>query len=60
VYSKLGIDTDLFTPIFAMARVSGWLSHWLAQLEGNRIFRPTQIYTGAEPGRAYIPMDERG
>ncbi|MEE2780238.1 MAG: citrate synthase, partial [Myxococcota bacterium] len=43
VYSKLGIDTDLFTPIFAMARVSGWLSHWLAQLEGNRIFRPTQI-----------------
>ena len=46
VYRKLGIPTDLFTPIFAIARVAGWLAHWKEQLAENRIFRPTQIYTG--------------
>ena len=46
VYEKLGIPTDIFTPIFAMARTAGWLSHWLEQLEDNRIFRPSQIYEG--------------
>ena len=46
VYEKLGIEVDLFTPIFAIARVSGWTAHWLEQLEDNRIFRPTQAYVG--------------
>jgi len=46
VYRKLGIPSDLFTPVFAIARVSGWLAHWKEQLATNRIFRPTQIYTG--------------
>jgi len=46
VYRKLGIPSDLFTPIFAIARVAGWLAHWKEQLAVNRIFRPTQIYTG--------------
>ncbi|TAD79293.1 MAG: citrate synthase [Oscillatoriales cyanobacterium] len=46
VYRRLGIPTDLFTPVFAIARVSGWLAHWREQLATNRIFRPTQIYTG--------------
>ncbi len=49
LYSKLGIQPDLFTPIFAIARVSGWLAHWLEQLENNRIYRPDQIYTGHAP-----------
>lgn len=49
LYAKLGIQPDLFTPIFAIARVSGWLAHWLEQLENNRIYRPDQIYTGAAP-----------
>ncbi len=40
VYESLGIPRDLFTPIFAIARVVGWLSHWLEQLKNNRIFRP--------------------
>lgn len=47
VYRKLGIPTDLFTPVFAIARVAGWLAHWKEQLAANRIFRPTQIYTGS-------------
>jgi len=58
VYRKLGIPSDLFTPIFAIARVAGWLAHWKEQLAVNRIFRPTQIYTG-EHNAPYIPMEER-
>ena len=49
LYAKLGIQPDLFTPIFAIARVAGWLAHWLEQLENNRIFRPDQVYTGHAP-----------
>jgi citrate synthase len=58
VYRKLAIPTDLFTPIFAIARVAGWLAHWKEQLEANRIFRPTQIYTGLHD-EAYVPIEER-
>ncbi|KGF73506.1 citrate synthase [Neosynechococcus sphagnicola sy1] len=58
VYRKLGIPTDLFTPVFAIARVAGWLAHWKEQIEQNRIFRPTQIYTG-QHNVAYTPMAER-
>ncbi len=58
VYRKLGIPDDLFTPLFAIARVAGWLAHWKEQLGVNRIFRPTQVYTG-EHNSPYIPMEER-
>lgn len=58
VYRKLGIPTDLFTPVFAIARIAGWLAHWKEQLAENRIFRPTQIYTGVR-GAAYIPIEKR-
>lgn len=58
VYRKLGIPTDLFTPIFAIARVAGWLAHWKEQLEENRIFRPTQVYDGKH-GVPYIPIEQR-
>ncbi len=59
VYRKMGIPTDLFTPIFAIARVAGWLAHWKEQLAENRIFRPTQVYNGLHEA-PYIPMEERG
>lgn len=58
VYRKLGIPDDLFTPIFAIARVAGWLAHWKEQLAVNRIFRPTQVYTGVH-NAPYIPIEER-
>jgi citrate synthase len=58
VYQSLGIPTDVFTPIFAVARVAGWLAHWLEQLNGNRIFRPEQIYVG-KTDVAYVPLEER-
>lgn len=58
VYRHLGIPTDLFTPIFAIARVAGWLAHWKEQLGVNRIFRPTQDYVG-EHGGSYVPIEKR-
>ncbi len=59
VYRKLGIHTDLFTPIFAIARVAGWLAHWKEQLGHSRIYRPSQRYVGVH-GRDYTPIDARG
>ena len=58
VYRKMGIPTDLFTPVFAIARVAGWLAHWKEQLVENRIFRPTQVYNGRHEV-AYTPIDNR-
>lgn len=58
LYDQMGIDVDLFTPVFAMARVSGWLAHWLEQLAENKLFRPDQIYSGAHD-QPYIPLDQR-
>jgi citrate synthase len=58
VYSKLGIPQDLFTPIFAIARVAGWLAHWKEQLAENKIYRPTQIYDG-EHGCNYTLIGDR-
>ncbi|AFZ03533.1 citrate synthase [Calothrix sp. PCC 6303] len=58
VYRKMGIPTDLFTPIFAIARVAGWLAHWKEQLEENRIFRPTQVYNGVHEA-LYTPIEKR-
>jgi citrate synthase len=58
VYQALGIPRDLFTPIFAIARVVGWLAHWLEQLKNNRIYRPEQIYVGKHDV-AYTPLEKR-
>ena len=58
VYRKLGIPRDLFTPVFAIARVAGWLAHWREQLGANRIFRPSQIYTGYSM-RQWSPLEDR-
>ena len=58
VYAELGIPPACFTPVFAMARVSGWLAHWLEQLKNNRIFRPTQKYIGGRE-ETYVPIERR-
>jgi citrate synthase len=58
LYKTMGLDEDFFPTIFAMARVSGWLAHWLEQLKDNKLFRPDQIYDG-QHGRAYVPIDRR-
>ena len=59
MYHSLGIDHDLFTPIFAVSRVSGWLAHILEQYDNNRLIRPRAEYTG--PGmQTYVPIEQRG
>ncbi|HRI11450.1 MAG TPA: citrate synthase [Verrucomicrobiota bacterium] len=58
VYYSLGIPTDLFTPIFAIARTSGWTAHVLEQLADNRLIRPQSVYTGPV-GLAVVPLEQR-
>jgi citrate synthase len=60
IYKALGIPTEMFTVMFAIARTSGWIAHWIEQHEtpGSRIGRPRQIYTGADV-RDYLPEAKR-
>ncbi len=58
VYHCLGIDHDLFTPIFAISRMSGWLAHILEQYENNRLIRPRAEYSGPTHQR-YVPLAQR-
>ena len=59
VYHSLGIPTDMFTPIFAVARTSGWTAHVLEQLSDNRLYRPLSEYVGPAIGKKFTPIDER-
>jgi len=58
VYALLGMPTILFTPIFAMARVAGWLAHILEQRRDNKLYRPASLYTGAAE-RSYVRLEDR-
>jgi len=57
-YYALGIPTDLFTPIFACSRITGWTAHVLEQYENNRLIRPRAEYVGPR-GQQYVSIDER-
>jgi citrate synthase len=59
VYYSLGLPTDLFTPIFAVARTAGWTGHVLEQWSDNRLFRPDSEYVGPAIGRKVVPIDKR-
>jgi len=58
VYTSLGIPRDLFTPIFAISRASGWTAHILEQYDNNRLIRPRAEYTGPASA-AYVPISQR-
>jgi len=58
-YHTLGIDVDLFTPIFAVSRISGWSAHVIEQLDDNRLIRPRADYIGPSYPAKYVPMDQR-
>jgi citrate synthase len=58
-YHTLGIDVDLFTPIFAVSRVSGWTAHVIEQLDDNRLIRPRADYIGPAYPNRYVPMNQR-
>ncbi|MFB6160111.1 MAG: citrate synthase [Haloferacaceae archaeon] len=58
MYYQMGIPIDLYTPIFALSRVGGWIAHVFEQWEDNRLIRPRARYTG-DRERAFVPLDER-
>lgn len=58
-YYSLGIPIDLFTPIFAVSRMSGWTAHVLEQFRHNRLIRPRADYTGRPDGQPWVPISER-
>src|ERR1700730_6045326 len=58
-YYSLGIPIDLFTPIFAVSRMSGWTAHILEQYRNNRLIRPRADYTGAPDGQKWVPIAQR-
>jgi citrate synthase len=58
-YHTLGIDVDLFTPIFAVSRISGWAAHVIEQLDDNRLIRPRAEYLGPEYPNRYIAINQR-
>jgi len=58
-YHALGIPVDLFTPVFAVSRISGWTAHVLEQYSNNRLIRPRAEYTGPPYPQTYLPLDRR-
>jgi citrate synthase len=58
-YHTLGINVDLFTPVFAVSRVSGWTAHVIEQLDDNRLIRPRADYMGPSYPQHYVPMQQR-
>jgi citrate synthase len=58
-YHTLGIDVDLFTPVFAVSRISGWAAHVIEQLDDNRLIRPRADYIGPAYPQRYVPLDKR-
>ena len=58
-YTTLGIDVDLFTPIFAVSRVAGWCAHAIEQFEDNRLIRPRAEYTGPAYPNKYVAIEKR-
>jgi citrate synthase len=58
-YHALGIPTELFTPVFAVSRISGWTAHVLEQYAHNRLIRPRADYIGPKYPQSYIPLDRR-
>ena len=57
-YYSLGLDIDLFTPMFAMSRIAGWAGHCIEQLNDNKLIRPHVEYTGPHNVK-YVPIDQR-
>ena len=58
-YTTLGLDVDLFTPVFAVSRISGWAAHVIEQLDDNRLIRPRADYIGPAYPNKYVAMEKR-
>jgi citrate synthase len=58
VLHSIGLETELFTPTFAMSRAAGWIAHYFEQQSTGRLIRPQSIYTGPRD-RRWVPLEER-
>jgi citrate synthase len=58
-YYTMGIPIDLYTPIFAVSRISGWTAHVLEQYGNNRLIRPRADYTGPAYPQTWLPLEQR-
>jgi citrate synthase len=58
-YTTLGLDVDLFTPVFAISRIAGWAAHVIEQLDDNRLIRPRAEYIGPSYPNRYVPVERR-
>ena len=58
-YYSLGIPVDLFTPVFAVSRMSGWTAHVMEQYKNNRLIRPRTDYIGPAYPQQFVPLDQR-
>jgi citrate synthase len=58
IYRMLGFPTDMYTPIFAVARIAGWMAHLYEQYANNRIMRPDIVYEGPR-GKTFKPLEKR-
>ena len=59
MYYSIGFNPEIFTPIFAVSRASGWVSRSLEYVRDNRLFRPKALYVGEKGPRKYTPINER-
>jgi citrate synthase len=59
MFYSMGIPIDLYTPIFAVSRISGWTAHVLEQYKNNRLIRPRTDYIGPQYPQQFLPLDQR-
>ncbi len=59
IYYSMGLSPEIFTPVFALGRISGWTARSIEYLQSNKLFRPKALYVGERGPKSYISIQER-